>query len=221
MTTRLLTVLAIATAVSLAAAACGGSGSKTPTATPGSGVQFDPSVLSSLVVLPTEGPPGADAAGRYNPPGGQESGVSFTSLYSLPGLSVQSTVARFPTPGTLEETLNRLRRILNGVEGPETDLSVPGARVAYLYTGDKVQGLLSIVVIDQFIIQTDLRSPDGSQAAAATDKETLLRYTTAALKHVQDYLGDPAAFTPVAGAPQFTPAAAPSTPGDGSTTPAP
>jgi len=182
------------------AAACGGGGASSTTPIPAE-PSIDPNLLPSVVLQPSDIPPGYAPEQMFNPPGG--SGTSYASTYRLNGVTISSTVVQYADVPTRDQNLDHLRLGFAKIIGPETTYKLAGSDAAFLYLGGSTPGQASLVLRGRYITSVVYQTSNPSQSAIVTNRAELERYSALVFDRLQKLLVDPSSITPIAGAPTF------------------
>jgi len=204
------TVFAIAVvlmlAASLSACAGGDSGEEplptdTPATTP-TPDNFDPSVLTALVVQPSEAT-GFTGQARvvWNPPA--TGVVSFSLFYGDDNFTLQTTVGRYQTADLFSAGFERIRTGLATLTDSEHNADIAGADQSFSYQLDTIPATYMLSGVGNFFVQTGFSARNPSRKSEVLDAVALQRYHEIAVQHVRQYLANPAAATPAAGLPTY------------------
>jgi hypothetical protein len=211
---KLRLMFGIAAAVLLAG--CGGSEKKTtvvPTSAPVSSAVpsvgtptlpegFDPNKFSAVVLRPEDVPPGLPGTASFNPD--PSVGIGFASIYGDNSLLIESSVVLITDKANRDALFTRTRKSVAVLVGGETNYPLPGADLGFAYLKSDAPAASSTVIFkDDYLIIISLLSRDNTQAAVATSKAELDRYTKLVFDRLQQLITDPESVKPIEGAPQY------------------
>lgn len=208
-----LLVFAVLVLVAAAAAACGGN-SKSPNLTAAAATNaandtFDYSLLNAVVLQSGDMPPGYNVESGFAPKGGPA--VAFNTRSTYGPITVTATVARFPDVAARDKTLDRTRRGLAVLVGPESNLNVPGSDAAFMYRNTSPAAQASLVLRGEFQMTVVMQTHDQTQTAEVTNQNDLKRYTAIVFERLSKLIDAPESLTPIAAFPTYD-AGAPPTP---------
>ena len=196
-----LAFFAVIAVLCVAAAACDddGGASGTPSATPTTADQFDPSVLTATVLNKNDVPGDFEVAGRFNPDDPTANGRAFTSVLMSDTLRIQSTVARYPDATIATQDFQRNRRVLPTFGASEENVDIEGAEAAFLYRVPTPPGTAIWGIVQNYVVFIQLAPVDTqvNPDPAAVDTDQLQAYATTVFARVNQVINDPASVTPV------------------------
>lgn len=196
---RLLSVAALLLA--LLATACSGGTSATNTPAPREATDFDPNLLSTVVLRPDDLPPVFPSyETAFNPAGATS--LSFSSFFRGDGITLNSTIVQYADTKARDAGLGHLRDSLAKLVGPEATFPLRGADTAFEYQATTPPGLASLVVHGRYVASVIIHADNG--APAASDRSILERYSGLMIERLQTLLADPSAVTPAVGAQTYT-----------------
>lgn len=211
MRSHVLPVFAVLVLVAAVAAACGGDG-KPPdatsvAATAAAADTFDYSLLNSVVLQPGDMPPGYNVESGFAPRGGP--GVAFNTRSTYGPITITATVARFPDVAARDKSLDRTRRGLTVLIGPESNLNMPGSDAAFMYRQTSPAAQASLVLRGEFQMTVVMQTHDQTQTAEVTNQDDLKRYTAIVFERLNKLIDAPESITPIAAFPTYDTGATP------------
>lgn len=182
-----------------ASCSSGGGASETPPP-PGDAQQFDPNLLSSVVLLPEDlGPDYPYYEQAFNP--GIGATTSFARWYRANGVTITSSIVQYNDAKARTAGLDPLRRRFEKLIGPEGTFRLSGADTAFAYQGAGPPSAASLVVRGRYVASVLIQA--SNDAPIASDRATLERFSGLLLDRLQALLADPSVITPAADAPTF------------------
>lgn len=197
------TIIAVFAIMALSAAACGSNGSSAqPTTVDEALVDLDPNLLTTVALQPEDVPPGYVMAQGFNPVqlGGAK---SFARTFQNNGVSIISSVAKYPDIKARDEAVAHLRKALTRLIGPESTFIVPGSNAAFEYKGGPLPAQGTAMLLGRYIVSVTYSTQNLDAAAAVSDQAELERVSKIVFGRLQTLLADPSAATPAQGAPTF------------------
>lgn len=169
--------------------------------------EFDPNILTALVLGPQDVPPLPQATGNFNPQ--RDAGISFATVYEGAGIYIQSQVGYIDDPVDRADGFKRIREgIAAIVKGERNYDRLTGADLAFAYKSADPPTISTLAFKGEYFINVAILSSDGSRPDLV-DEATLDRYTDIVWGRLMQYLQDPTSVTPIPNAPKFTPIAVP------------